>query len=241
MAHRVRENSQGGFEWDTNIPHPSENNGASVRITYISTKEEEEFRKKYLPKFSSNFSKLVPFKSEVVGLPLIQDIYKGKLPRNIEIKKIEGVFTTKQVQMLEVKTAFVQDTQRIENIEGYTRIVNNGEGERTYSDIVPSIWDVQYNRMLIRDVKLVLDVQLRFTLRTNTLGGIYEIQVKSLFNDRLIDSQKEAVEVQNQTYTIDFRIVTTIEDTKAGIGFYIEPEEGMSLTMYETSFIFVRL
>ena len=139
-----------------------------------------------------------------------------------------------------LSSLYEDNTAGIANISSRTPVTNNGLGADTFEDILPPIWDKILNQINSYSTKEIIEVQLRFTVSTDTLGGAFEIQLETLSTNNIIDTQEFNTNIQEQDYTVIFKIVTRPDDVTSGIGIYIEPELGMTLSLTNIEFVFIR-
>ena len=86
----------------------------------------------------------------------------------------------------------------------------------------------------------IIEVQIRFTASTDTLGGAFELELESALNSFVIDKQEFNINIQDQDYTAVYKVLTTTDDAAAGIQIYITPELGMTLNLTDIEFIFIK-
>lgn len=134
-------------------------------------------------------------------------------------------------------SAEYENTLLLENISGRTLLSNDGGGPKTYDDTGSPIWDSANMKIVCMNLKEVLDVQLRFSMTSDTLGGAFEIEA---YNGSKVDIIEEEINIQEQDFTIRFRIIIDQNSIDNGIQFYITPELGMTVSVNEFSLVIVK-
>jgi hypothetical protein len=129
------------------------------------------------------------------------------------------------------------NTLLLNNISTRTLLINNGGGTNTYDDSTSPIWDTALMKLKPSILKEVFDVSLKFTVSTDTLGGAFEVEA---FSNIKIDIIEEEINIQQQDYTIRFKLVADQRAIDNGIYFFITPELGMTISITDYSLLVVR-
>ena len=129
------------------------------------------------------------------------------------------------------------NTLSLSNISGRTLLSNNGAGPDTYDDNNTPIWNTAFMRIESTVLKEVLDIQLSFTVNTDTLGGAFEIESN---NGAVIDIIEEEITIQQQDYTIALKIIVDQDSIDNGIQFFITPELGMTISVTNYSLLIIK-
>lgn len=133
-----------------------------------------------------------------------------------------------------------ESTTTITNITNNTQLTNDGLGGSTFEDIVPPIWDTVNNTIIVYNEKEIIEVQLRLTVTTDTLGGAFELSLVTNSTSNIIDKQEFNINIQEQDYTVTFKFVTSLDDVTSGVSIFVQPELGMTLNLTQVEFLFFR-
>lgn len=139
-----------------------------------------------------------------------------------------------------VISARYENSGSINSITSRTLFTNNGLGSRTQDNNTPNIWTLTTNTIDVQSANEIIEVQIRFTASTDTLGGAFELELESILNSFVIDKQEFNINIQDQDYTAVYKVLTTTNDAAAGIRIYITPELGMTLNLTDIEFIFIK-
>ncbi len=133
-----------------------------------------------------------------------------------------------------------ESTTTITNINSNTQLTNDGLGSSTFEDIIPPIWNTTNNTIIVYNEKEIIEVQLRLTATTDTLGGAFELSLVTNATSNVIDKQEFNINIQQQDYTVTFKFVTTLDDVISGVSIFVQPELGMVLNLTQVEFLFFR-
>ena len=150
------------------------------------------------------------------------------------------VIETTVVNSSATLSARYEDTAGITGITTRTLLTNNGFGLSTFTDISPVIWDTGNNKINVYNDKEIIELQIRLRASTDTLGGAFEVELETVSTATVIDTQEYNINIQEQDYTVTFKIVTSTADTTNGISIYVKPELGMTLDLVNIEFVFIR-
>lgn len=132
------------------------------------------------------------------------------------------------------------DTVGLTGINARTLLTNDGLGASTFSDMPLPIWDTSANKINVYNDKEIIELQIRLRASTDTLGGAFELELETISTLTVIDTQEYNINIQEQDYTITYKIVTSTDDATNGINIYVKPELGMSLDLTNIEFVFIR-
>lgn len=137
-------------------------------------------------------------------------------------------------------SSIYDDLAGMSTITARTKVTNDGGGPDTSFDIVPVIWDTGSNVINVYAEKEIIEVQIRFTVATDTLGGAFELDLESVTGAELIHREEKSVNIQDQDFTINLKVVTKSAWMVGGICIFIKPELGMSIDLSDIEFTFIK-
>lgn len=138
---------------------------------------------------------------------------------------------------IELSSVYINLSQMVNKTEKF-QLINDGLGEGTYDDSSVAMWDTIINELTISDLKGVYDIQLCFDITTDTLGGTFELSAES--KGKVIDIIEEDVHIQNQDFTLRFKIIANEELVNNNVQFYMKPELGMKISVNNFKIVIIR-
>lgn len=177
--------------------------------------------------------------NRLVTTPIYRIVQSPPLrQQNINVNRtvIEQNISVVNGENIEISAEYF-NTFLINNISTRTLLINNGGGVNTYDDNISNIYNTTSMSITPTLLKEVLDIQLKFRVQSDTLGGDFKIEA---FNGSTIDIIEQVVNIQDQYYTIKFKLVVSQDSIDNGIQFFITPEEGMTLSINDYSLLIIK-
>lgn len=134
-------------------------------------------------------------------------------------------------------SAEYKNLSAMSNITTRRQLINDGLGVGSYDDNNPTIWSVIINQITCSMNKKFIEAILSFTATTDTLGGAFEIEA---YDGTPLRKIEETISIEEQDFSIRFRLITNQNSITNGIKFFITPELGMKLTITNFSLVIIK-
>lgn len=134
-------------------------------------------------------------------------------------------------------SAEYKNLSAMSNITTRRQLINDGLGVGSYDDNNPTIWSVIINQITCSMNKKFIEAILSFTATTDTLGGAFEIEA---YDGTPLRKVEETISIEEQDFSIRFRLITNQNSITNGIKFFITPELGMKITITDFSLVLIK-
>ena len=134
-------------------------------------------------------------------------------------------------------SAEYKNLSAMSNITTRRQLINDGLGIGSYDDNNPAIWSVIINQITCSMNKKFIEAILSFTATTDTLGGAFEIEA---YDGTALRKVEETISIEEQDFSIRFRLITNQNSITNGIKFFITPELGMKITITNFSLVLIK-
>lgn len=134
-------------------------------------------------------------------------------------------------------SAEYKNLSAMSNITTRRQLINDGLGIGSYDDNNPTIWSVIVNQITCSMNKKFIEAILSFTATTDTLGGAFEIEA---YDGTPLRKVEETISIEEQDFSIRFRLITNQNSITNGIKFFITPELGMKITITNFSLVLIK-
>lgn len=134
-------------------------------------------------------------------------------------------------------SAEYKNLSAMSNITTRRQLINDGLGIGSYDDNNPTIWSVIINQITCSMNKKFIEAILSFTATTDTLGGAFEIEA---YDGTPLRKIEETISIEEQDFSIRFRLITNQNSITNGIKFFITPELGMKITITNFSLVLIK-
>ena len=172
----------------------------------------------------------------VLTLRLYKDSYTIEPQNSVAVTQLPGILTpvssvptATTIINTAVATAEYRHSGTMSNVNGRTGIQINGVSIGSYDDTGYLAWND--NKIRARGIGQTLEVQLQFRATTDTLGGLFNIEINKGGSDPILDTQDHTINTVTQDFTITSNIVVDDDFLNNGAEIFITPEVGMNLTI----------